>query len=98
MKMKASTIHDIKRILVHYGKESQKTKTIEELCELEHAIFGESMGLDTRKHVIEELSDVIVMLEQLKIIYRITDAEIEEVVNFKIRRQIERIKKESEQR
>lgn len=82
-------IHDIKKILTHYGNESQKNHTIEELDELSIEIkFGD------RDNVKEELADVYVMLEQVKAMYHLTDLEIVEVMKYKVKRQHDRISKE----
>lgn len=94
MKLKQSQLNNIKRICLHYGASAQKVKAREELFELEIAIFNENLELDSREHVIEEMSDVYVMLEQLKLIYKVTDEELMDIIDFKIRRQLERIKNE----
>lgn len=86
--------NNIKRILFHYGNEHQKRKAMEELQELRDAIALELLELDTREHIIEEIADVMVMIEQLKLIYHITDDEIQKVIDFKVKRQLERIKGE----
>lgn len=83
--------NNIKRILFHYGNEHQKRKAMEELQELRDAIALELLELDTREHVLEEIADVLVMIEQLKLIYHITDTETQEVIDFKIKRQLKRI-------
>lgn len=94
MRLQNKLLHDIRKILLHYGSAHQKNKAREELLELECAIFQE-MNMDgTREHVKEEIADVYVMLEQLKCIYHFTDMEIAEVMKFKVNRQLERIENE----
>lgn len=89
MRIKNKTYHDITKILLNYGDVNQKNKTIEELQELIEAIHeGE------REHIKEEIADVYVMLEQLKKIYRMTDAEVIEVMEYKVNRQLWRIRNE----
>lgn len=89
MRIKNKTYHDITKILLNYGDVNQKYKTIEELQELIEAIHeGE------REHIKEEIADVYVMLEQLKKIYRMTDAEVIEVMEYKVNRQLGRIRNE----
>ena len=46
-------------------------------------------------HIAEEIADVIVMLAQFKEYYGITDEQIEDIMKFKIDRQLERIKNEN---
>ena len=45
-----------------------------------------------KEHITEELSDCYVMLKQFQYYYGISDEEIENVMQFKINRQLERIK------
>ena len=45
-------------------------------------------------HIAEELADCLVMLKQFQLYYCIKDEEIEEIMKFKINRQIGRIEKE----
>lgn len=47
------------------------------------------------KHIIEEIADVMVMLEQFKLYYKITDEEVKNIMSQKIDRQIERIENEN---
>lgn len=94
MKLKIGQINKIKNILFHYGAEHQKHKCIEELQELRDAVALEILNLDTREHIIEEYADVAIMLEQLKIMYHITDDEIVNIIDFKLNRQLKRIKDE----
>ena len=65
-----------RRAVVHYGEQRQLTKTLEELGALAAALarWMGSQGGDMRAraqladHVSEEIADVEIMLEQLKII------------------------------
>jgi NTP pyrophosphatase (non-canonical NTP hydrolase) len=56
-----------KKAIETWGAERQKQKAIEELSELIRAI-----ARDDRDNVIEEISDVITMIKQLRILYNIT--------------------------
>ena len=49
---------------------------------------------DFRLHIAEEIADVMVMLKQFQYYYGIEDKEIEEVMKYKIDRQLERIENE----
>lgn len=44
-----------------------------------------------KEHIAEEIADVQVMLNQFKEYYGITNREIEEVMKYKVERQLERI-------
>ena len=64
---------DAKRICLravdHYGAEHQKGKAIEELGELLVELSREPDNRATREKIREELADVMIMCEQLRIIY-----------------------------
>ena len=88
----------IKQIAYHYGMVHQSKKAIEEMSELIKALckLDENPALDSRNvqymnDVVEEIADVCVMMEQLKIFYG--HQAIEERIDYKIDRQIERIRK-----
>ena len=65
------------KALSHYGIDAQKIKTIEELAELTTAILHDRDG--RAGNVAEEIADVEIMLEQMKVIYNKNG----EVDNFK---------------
>lgn len=85
--------HNILRICRHFGSYAQKEKAIEELNELADAAKLESVGRDNREHVLEEMSYVYIMLEQLKKIYHITNNELLKMCDYKIQRTLTRIGK-----
>jgi NTP pyrophosphatase (non-canonical NTP hydrolase) len=57
------------RAVDHYGVEHQKRKAIEELGELICELSREQDKRTDREHILEELADVIIMCEQLRLIY-----------------------------
>lgn len=75
-----------------YGTKSQEDVAIEEMAELQKAILKHrrNAGDETRAEIIDEIADVEIMLEQLKIIYS-CNREVEERKYYKIDRQIGRI-------
>lgn len=81
-------------IINTYGTCSQQDIAIEEMSELQKAILKHRRNPSekTRKDIIDEIADVSIMLEQLKIIYS-CHKDVEERVEYKIDRQINRIKK-----
>ena len=79
---------NLRSLIEHYGHAHQQIKAIEEMAELIQELSkfdGENL-----KKIIDELADVEVMVEQLKIIFDCHE-EIEERINFKINRQLERM-------
>lgn len=89
-------------IAEHYGYESQSRQLIEEMAELTVAInkwwrLGNDMvNLPIkRKNVIEELSDVEVVLEQVKYLL-CCELEVEKVKREKVERQLKRMESEEQ--
>ena len=79
----------LKRIIEHYGINAQQRKFAEEVFELQEAII---IGTE-RIFIAEEIADCMVMLNQFKEYYNITDEQINKNIEYKVNRQIERIKK-----
>lgn len=82
---------DLRNIADHYGLRSQMRQLVEEMAELTQVICkAERYDLDTvREHLVEEVADVEVVLEQ--VIYLLGDNRIEQVRAEKIARQKRRI-------
>lgn len=96
---------DILKIINHYGINKQLKYIHSEYYELDEAIIqyemayrdmcysGEAMN-NQRQHIAEEIADVMMMLKQFQYFYDIEEEEIEDVMKYKVQRQIERIEKE----
>lgn len=89
---------DLLKIINHYGINKQLKYIHSEYFELDEAIFDyiirdENMYKD-REHIGEEIADIMVMLKQFQYYYRIEDKQIEDIMKYKIKRQLERIDKE----
>lgn len=92
-----------KKIIEHYGTRNQLKKLSEEVYELQEAVidlqcFTTCGNADTNRnqHVVEEIADVFVILRQLVMHFEIDQYEIEKVADYKVKRTLERIKKEVE--
>jgi len=59
----------IKRAVKHYGIDSQRMMAIEEMSELIKELSKNKRGQDNIDAIAEEIADVEIMTEQLKIIY-----------------------------
>ena len=70
-----------------YGKSHQVSKLLEEVGE-----FIETVINGDKENMVQEMADCMVMLKQFQYYYGIEDKEIEEVMKYKIDRQVERIK------
>lgn len=94
---------DLLKIIKHYGEAKQLKYIHSEYFELDQAIidywnetcqYYEDIEKYHKKHIAEEISDIMVMLKQFQYLYEIPDNEIENIMKFKIERQLERIDKE----
>lgn len=72
-----------------YGKSHQVSKLLEEVGE-----FIETVMNEDKENMVQEMADCMVMLKQFQYYYGITDEEIINNMQFKIKRQLERIKNE----
>ena len=79
-------------LINHYGTRIQQDIAIEELSELQKSIikYRREPSDKTKESVVEEIADVQVMLEQLKMIFSCR-TKIDEIMDAKIDRQIKRI-------
>ena len=77
-----------------YGADLQKQVAIEEMAELTKEICKDFRGKGNREHILEEIVDVSIMLEQLQIMYGISTSEMLEAVESKVKRLEERLKGE----
>lgn len=69
-----------------YGESKQLIKAIEELAELQQAICRVFCDRGDEDNIIEEIVDVEIMLEQVKMIFDIPEEIIEEVKIQKVER------------
>lgn len=89
--------NNLKQIIEHYGIMKQLKYIHSEYFELDEAIInGELRDLDNNaiKHIAEEIADIYVMLEQFRIYYGIDKEVINDFMEYKTQRQIERIDEE----
>ena len=69
----------------HFGKGNQITVAIEELSELIKELCKVQRGKMNIEHIVEEIADVEIMIEQLRMIFN-SDRDIEKVKAQKIER------------
>ena len=97
---------DLLKIINHYGIENQKRKFSEEADELRDAIVEYQkmfrvvsptiLNNQYKKHIAEEIADVMVMLEQIRLHYEISLNDIKNIGKQKVKRQLKRMEKENE--
>ena len=78
-------------LATYYGKQHQELKTLEELEELTTELINNIRTEGVSSNTPSEISDVLIMLYQLIYLYDI-GKEVEKEAEFKINRQIDRIK------
>jgi len=92
------------QIINHYGIDKQLKYIHSEYFELDEAIieyindeydYYSQVEESHIKHITEEIADVMVMLKQFQYYYGIEDKQVEDVMNYKIDRQLDRIEKEN---
>ena len=76
-----------------YGEKAQKLMAIEEMSELTKEICKDFRGKLNREHLIEEIVDVIITIDQLMMMYEISGDEIEQMRERKFERLKERLEK-----
>lgn len=81
-------IEILKTAISCFGEEAQENQTIEECAELIQAISHKHRGRD--HNIAEEIADVSIMLEQLKIIND-CHTEVDRIYKEKIERLFERV-------
>lgn len=82
----------MKLLIDHYGHESQKMMLLlEEMAELQKEICKEFRGELNKDAITEEVADVLIMLEQVQMMYDISDIRLLEITNEKLVRQLRRI-------
>ena len=97
---------DLLKIINHYGVRHQQKKLNEEVFELQEAIRDyeeDYIKVDCneewvlpfiKEHLTEELADVMVLIEQIKLYYDISSEEVTKIFWSKVDRQLDRMSKE----
>ena len=83
------------RNIQYHGIEQETTIAMEECSELIKAISKcKRYGCINkyRENLIEEMTDVLIMIDELKMIYQISDVDISDIRQYKMDRQSYRIK------
>ena len=86
----------LEKAIKHYGAKNQMAQNIEELAELIVAInkyIRYPDNVESKQHIIEEIADVLIMIDQLKIILDIKDYEIRCYRDYKLQRLNSRIER-----
>ena len=87
----------LQMIADHYGIKKQLRQLAEECSELA-VEASHSARKGTTVKIIEEIADVQIMIEQIIYLAKIDRCDIEDCINYKLDRQIKRIKEEKDER
>lgn len=79
------------KAIVKYGVHNQCVVAVEELAELQKEICKAVRGQLNKENLTEELADCWIMTEQIKMMFNITDADINKIVAQKTARLKERL-------
>ena len=90
-------IDTYKQAIETYGEKAQKLMAIEEMSELTKEICKDFRGKLNREHLIEEIIDVIITIDQLIMMYEISEEEIVSMCIRKINRLKERLEKQNDE-
>ena len=69
-----------------YGTDNQLMVAVEELSELQKEICKAFRGQLNEQNLIEEIADVLIMIEQVKMIYGIRDKDVDVEIGVKLSR------------
>lgn len=97
-----TTEQKIQYIADHYGYEPQSRQLIEEMAELTVALnkawrktfdtVDKIPNMDDEECIVEEIADVEIMITQIEYLLNISAIEVNNMIEQKLDRQIERIK------
>lgn len=86
------------KIIKNYGVNHQLKHLYTEMYEFTEAVLDyeyDESGYENTNHIQEEFADLMVMLEQFKAYYNLSNEDIMETMNYKIERQLNRIENEN---
>ena len=86
------------KVIGYYGREAQSVVHMEECAELIQAISkiyrmgcGPDIPPDAYMNLLGEMADVLIILEQLQEMYDVPDHELQREIDYKCKRQEERM-------
>lgn len=85
----------LQKIIESNGVVLQTVVAIEEMSELTKELTKVIRGADNHDAIVEEMADVMIMLEQVKMMFRVEWDELDHMMNVKLKRMEERMKNES---
>ena len=86
----------VKEIADHYGLKNQLRQLAEECCELSVEALHYTRERGGTERLSEEIVDVLIMIQQVIYLLRNDSEKLEKYAEFKLDRQLSRIRKEQE--
>lgn len=77
-----------------FGVDMQLNVAVEEFSELTKEICKYKRGFDNKESIVEEMADCCIMLEQMKMIFDVSEEEIMTVIREKMKKLKENIENE----
>lgn len=74
------------KAIEYFGEDAQKRKAVEELLELGQAILKDMATGNNLEQICEEFADVEIMLQQVKIMYKLSERDIDKQIKYKLGR------------
>lgn len=92
--MKKSQVNKCERIADHYGPTTQEKQAVSELMELGYVLTRRpsQRKSDWKEDLLDEMADNTIMIQQLRLLYDISDESFDKKITEKLDRQLERIK------
>lgn len=81
----------IREAIDYYGIDNQLMVAVEELAELQKEISKAYRGVCNEQNMIEEIADVLIMIDQIKDYYQLSDESIEAEKQVKLLRLMDRM-------
>lgn len=88
----AEEIEVMESAIDFYGIQLQTVVAIEEMSELQKELTKFLRGKGNKEALTEEVADALIMITQIQLMYKISDEDIKEVMDFKLNRLKERMK------
>lgn len=76
----------LSKTIVKNGIKTQSVIAMEECAELIKEISKHIRGIGDKEHLVEEMADVYIILKQLKMMYCITNEDVDKWLNKKVAR------------
>jgi len=92
--MKKKLVRKCQKIAEHYGLSSQEFQAVSEIMELGQVLTrrpGQRKS-NWKEDLLDEMADVTIMNQQLRLLYDISDEDFEKKIVEKLDRQLDRIK------